>query len=1130
MFFDVLLDASKATLEINNHICKPAGRELSVSFIGTLENKTWQLTANQIRLQVGKNYFSASGSVENLQQFLRGTNVNKKIQTSFALLTKTDWQGQWKITDLASINDILIGLSKTRKSILEDVHLNGTISGKWSIRHTFTSILDKQVEQPNKTASSASVRIKFEDIRIPAKTRFKVGNLFVKPDDKPMNLELSCNLSTAPPRLDNFQIHAEIGQSVVNLQQGELTFQTENNITSAKIAGIYTIVNPGNLLDCIPPASLVNAHKKQNKWSESISGSVKGRFKMIIGPIVKRLHLYANALQLQTKWNNSIIKAKGQPADITIDFLADRFLPPDERNRVALQIDLASATVETVFTYPARNAARDTIIARSKVIVSDAAWLCQQIPLLKDTFNKYQPVGSLVLTFYSRLKQESFSGQVLLDADDLEFQFPPNKPNQKPRIKPRGKALRLRLAGEINKDIAKINAFTLDIGKSSLFVQGAIKLDKSRNISDNSYLPPGIVGANLYASARIVIDPVSRELFAEFDKIARQYHLAGVCQVNADLKANSKFINIHGKANATAMNISVNNLADIFKIEVENSNEELTKKSPFKENLEKEVEKILSHITKPTGEKLIAQYNLSIPVNFSSINIRNFTLATKAIKVQGAGNIPLLSGDKISAHIAVNIPELHQLAIHAPYLVEYKLAGSSFIESEFQLDKRKNLSKYKYVTINLKDILAQIGNKKCYLNGTVGLEDIVYQAVREKQQKNSAENKKKASSTKIGKFHTDALEFAIGKNHGFIVGTVNNPQSAATGKIAILCTYIDQHDLQQWLNLCLTEVRNHPHSKTKGKLSASDIFRLRKEADEKIASLKNWLSKANLRCHIYIKRFQYLDKSTLAWYEVNDLICKSNFVNGTIKANFIGGLNGGGMEQKIRIDTTTSRPIAQITSNIIKVIPRENILLQLAQEFPGNTVYGSFSQWKKVEYSLRDLLMSISDARYRPIAIGNAKTVAVDGMIRGKAAPKWMARFFPGLNLTTYRYRKMTGFAEYLPDGTVKNDMIFSGPVYDIYICGTTDMNGIARYEIGLILLGTPQSPEFNHRLRQGRIIILKFRARIANRRFYDEEISYPLPTETAYKIFLENNIFYRLWLAAGKKQKTTSIITNNQE
>ena len=91
-------------------------------------------------------------------------------------------------------------------------------------------------------------------------------------------------------------------------------------------------------------------------------------------------------------------------------------------------------------------------------------------------------------------------------------------------------------------------------------------------------------------------------------------------------------------------------------------------------------------------------------------------------------------------------------------------------------------------------------------------------------------------------------------------------------------------------------------------------------------------------------------------------------------------------------------------------------------------------------------------------------------------------------------------------------------------------MNGIARYEIGLILLGTPQSPEFNHQLRQGRIIILKFKARIANRRFYDEEISYPLPTETAYKIFLENNIFYRLWLAAGKKQKTTSIITNSQE
>ena len=459
----------------------------------------------------------------------------------------------------------------------------------------------------------------------------------------------------------------------------------------------------------------------------------------------------------------------------------------------------------------------------------------------------------------------------------------------------------------------------------------------------------------------------------------------------------------------------------------------------------------------------------------------------------------------------------------------YKPTGAAFIEGEFQLDNNKDVLKYKYLTVNLNNISAHIGNKNCYLNGTVWLEDVVHQDAGKERKKNPADEERSPSIV-IGNLRTDTIEFAIGENHGFIVGHINKPQIAPSGEIAILCTYINQYDLQQWLNSYTTKVQNYPTDKSKGRLSAADLSRLREEADIKIASLKKLLSKADLRCRILVKQLRYFDKSTLAWYELNDFTCRSNFVSGTAKANFICGLNGGVMEQKVYIDTTTPQPITHIRSALIKVIPRENILLQVAQEFPGNTIYGSFTQWKEVKYSLRDLIMSMFDARYRPIAIGSAKTVAVDGMIRGKAAPKWMAQFFPGLNLTTYRYRKMTGFAEYLPDGTVKNDMIFSGPIYDIYICGTTDINGIAKYEIGLILLGTPQSPEFNHQLRQGRIIILKFKARIANRRFYDEKISYPLPTETTYKIFLENNIFYRLWLAAGKKQKIASITTNSQE
>ena len=95
--------------------------------------------------------------------------------------------------------------------------------------------------------------------------------------------------------------------------------------------------------------------------------------------------------------------------------------------------------------------------------------------------------------------------------------------------------------------------------------------------------------------------------------------------------------------------------------------------------------------------------------------------------------------------------------------------------------------------------------------------------------------------------------------------------------------------------------------------------------------------------------------------------------------------------------------------------------------------------------------------------------------------------------------------------------MVFSGHTYDIYIEGTTDADNIGRYEVGLILLGTPQSAEWNHKYRQGRIPLLRIKARIEGGEMHDEKVSYLYPNQSLFTIFLKNNIFYRLWLAARK-------------
>ncbi len=98
--------------------------------------------------------------------------------------------------------------------------------------------------------------------------------------------------------------------------------------------------------------------------------------------------------------------------------------------------------------------------------------------------------------------------------------------------------------------------------------------------------------------------------------------------------------------------------------------------------------------------------------------------------------------------------------------------------------------------------------------------------------------------------------------------------------------------------------------------------------------------------------------------------------------------------------------------------------------------------------------------------------------------------------------------------------MIFDGTQYDLYMEGTTDVNCFVRYQIGLILTVPRQSAETNHRYRQGRLPVMDFKGRLMGGQFIDQQTTLPLPTETAFTVFVKNNIFYRVWLDAKTKSE----------
>jgi hypothetical protein len=185
---------------------------------------------------------------------------------------------------------------------------------------------------------------------------------------------------------------------------------------------------------------------------------------------------------------------------------------------------------------------------------------------------------------------------------------------------------------------------------------------------------------------------------------------------------------------------------------------------------------------------------------------------------------------------------------------------------------------------------------------------------------------------------------------------------------------------------------------------------------------------------------------------------------------------------------------------------------QIAMTFPGNSVNGTFSREEDIRVPLKQMLANTLDPRYRMTLVGDAKLVATDGVVVGRAAPHFVTKIFPGLNLTRYNYDRMTGYTTFLADGSQANETIFTG-TYDVYMEGTTDRNSQAGYTLGLVLLPTRVSHEWHREWRQGRFPILKIKGTIRDGRLIDDEVTYPWPNETLFQIFLQNNIVYRAWL-----------------
>jgi len=732
------------------------------------------------------------------------------------------------------------------------------------------------------------------------------------------------------------------------------------------------------------------------------------------------------------------------------------------RNRVEVWANGGGARVAGVLSYGPAPAAQP-IRLKGQARITDAAWLLQWSPRLRRALAGWGVAGGMTADFDIRSDANGLSGQISADADDLEFRLPTSG-----GAKARGAALRVRLAGRVSKDRAVIDRAAVDMGKSSLAICGTIvpaSAARQRPVGRH-WPPPGLAAMDLTARGWISADPTFRALLPRAARRIASARPGGYVRVALRLHGDGQAANLDGQFDATPLSLAVTDL-----------------------------------VRKPAGTPATGSFSLTVPPSLASVRVKQLAVDIAGGRLRASGCAPLLGNTPAAARVTLDVPDLGQLAACCPRLAAYRPSGAAKVVVDYQ--RRGGAGVIRTASVTARRARANVRGKCCQVDGTIHLTGVHH----------------RAGKVWVDRVATDPLRVAVGDNRFFTIACLDHLPHKPTGKVTVLCDRIDLAELLLWASGEKDLVKTAP-------LSPAERRLIEHRGQQAVAAMRKALAAGDVFLRFRADRVRHFDPIVRAFYEVQDVEVHAHSREGKILAGYSCGLNGGRMEYEFETNLADPHPCVLSRARLDRLVSSENILLQLAQEFPGNTVYGDFSRTVDARYSLRDVCMNMLDSRCLLVPVGAAVTVTENGVVRGQGAPKFITRAFPGLNLATYKYDRMTAFADFYPDGATANDMIFDGKTYNLYIEGVTDANRIGRYEIGVLLLVDPEKPVALHLHRQGRIPLLKFKARIENGRFYNEEVHLVRPDEAAYKIFLKNNIVYRLWKAGKKRPSDIPIST----
>lgn len=277
-------------------------------------------------------------------------------------------------------------------------------------------------------------------------------------------------------------------------------------------------------------------------------------------------------------------------------------------------------------------------------------------------------------------------------------------------------------------------------------------------------------------------------------------------------------------------------------------------------------------------------------------------------------------------------------------------------------------------------------------------------------------------------------------------------------------------------------------------------------------AIDSWLRRADLDVQSQIDRLALTIPELAIRADLPGTVVQAQGRAGTIEMPWRVAAAGGMIDGHITFNLNAAAPYFDLAYTADRLQPGPLVHAYMKRSFPGFVATGPLAL---VDRSLQRLSAPSDEPNY---PVGSGELVIQGGYVRGKAAPDWLARVFPGLNLARFDFVRMHDWFTKHADGRIDHRMIFQGPYYHVYMEGYTDANRNVRYEVGVDLLARLDS-KYWVESRQGRIPLFVKTGRLADDGTLDPDVVTYLPMYRVIEsLLVQNNVAITIYHAIRRQ------------